>query len=113
MSDCHQNLTSTLYCTFSISDDFRMFAGDLGNEVTDETLTRVFSKFSSFVKAKVVRDKKTNKTKGYGFVSFRDPNDFARAMREMNGKLINVYILDPFLLGVCKSVRDYSHQEIS
>ena len=38
------------------------------------------------MKSKVVRDKRTNKTKGYGFVSFKDPNDFVQAMREMNGK---------------------------
>lgn len=66
-------------------DDFRMFCGDLGNEVTDETLARTFSKYPTFLKAKVVRDKRTNKTKGFGFVSFKDPNDFMKAMREMNG----------------------------
>lgn len=75
-----------LYCIEFISDDFRMFCGDLGNEVTDEVLARAFSKYPTFVKAKVLRDKRTNKTRGYGFVSFRDPQDFARAMREMNGK---------------------------
>ena len=64
-----------------------MFCGDLGNEVTDDTLQRAFGKYPSFIKAKVVRDRRTNKTKGYGFVSFRDPTDFARAIREMNGKL--------------------------
>ncbi|CAH3021239.1 unnamed protein product [Porites evermanni] len=69
-------------------DDFRVFCGDLGNEVTDEILTRNFSKYPSFLKAKVVRDKKTNKSKGYGFLSFKDPNDFIKAMREMNGKYI-------------------------
>lgn len=69
-------------------DDFRVFVGDIGNEVTDEHLTRAFSKYPSFRKAKVVRDKKSNKTKGYGFVSFKDPNDFIKAMREMNGKYI-------------------------
>ena len=73
--------------TLSISDDFRMFCGDLGNEVTDETLTRAFARYPSFVRAKVIRDKRTNKTKGYGFVSFRDPMDFTRAVREMNGKI--------------------------
>ena len=72
---------------FSFSDDFRIFCGDIGNEVTDEVLARAFSRFPSFQKAKVVRDKKTNKTRGYGFVSFKDPNDFVKAMREMNGKL--------------------------
>ncbi|KAL4228945.1 RNA-binding protein 42 [Mactra antiquata] len=69
-------------------DDFRLFCGDLGNEVTDEVLARAFSKYSSFVKAKVIRDKRSNKTKGYGFVSFRDPTDYVRAMREMNGKYV-------------------------
>lgn len=69
-------------------DDFRLFCGDLGNDVTDEVLTRAFSKYSSFLKAKVVRDKRTNKTKGFGFVSFKDPQDFIRATKEMNGRYV-------------------------
>lgn len=74
------------YNTFCVADDFRIFCGDLGNEVTDECLARAFSKYPTFLKAKVVRDKRSNKTKRYGFVSFTDPTDFVRAMREMNGK---------------------------
>lgn len=67
-------------------DDFRIFCGDLGNDVTDELLTRTFNKFPSFLRAKVIRDKRTNKSKGYGFISFKDPADFTKAMKEMNGK---------------------------
>lgn len=66
--------------------DFRLFCGDLGNDVTDEVLTRVFGRYPSFQKARVIRDKRTNKTKGYGFVSFKDPNDFVRAVKELDGK---------------------------
>lgn len=44
---------------------FRLFCGDLGNEVTDDVLTRVFNKYTSFQKAKVVREKNSKKTKGY------------------------------------------------
>ncbi|GLI64078.1 hypothetical protein VaNZ11_007245 [Volvox africanus] len=69
-------------------NDFRIFVGDLGNEVTDDLLAKSFSKYSSFTKAKVVRDQRTKKSKGYGFVSFLDGNDFAKALREMNGKYI-------------------------
>uniref|UniRef100_A0A8B9Z9V3 RNA-binding protein 42 n=1 Tax=Buteo japonicus TaxID=224669 RepID=A0A8B9Z9V3_9AVES len=65
--------------------DFRIFCGDLGNEVNDDILGRAFGRYPSFLKAKVIRDKRTGKTKGYGFVSFKDPNDYVRAMREMNG----------------------------
>ena len=69
-------------------DDYRIFCGDLGNDVTDELLVRTFSKFPSFLRARVIRDRRTNKSKGYGFVSFKDPNDFTKAMKEMNGKFI-------------------------
>jgi RNA recognition motif-containing protein len=68
--------------------DFRMFCGDLGNEVTDEILANAFRKYPSFQKARVLRDKRTGKTKGYGFISFKDSEDYIKAMREMNGKYV-------------------------
>ncbi|XP_018007260.1 RNA-binding protein 42 [Hyalella azteca] len=74
--------------SYLFSDDYRMFAGDLGNDVTDELLTRTFNGYPSFVKARVVRDKFTNKSKGYGFLSFKDPDDYTRAMKEMNGRYV-------------------------
>uniref|UniRef100_S4RWB8 RNA-binding protein 42 n=1 Tax=Petromyzon marinus TaxID=7757 RepID=S4RWB8_PETMA len=73
-------------------NDFRIFCGDLGNEVSDDTLARAFSRYPTFLRAKVVRDKRSGKTKGYGFVSFKDPNDFVRAMREMNGVDAGKYV---------------------
>ncbi|CAG8734836.1 11405_t:CDS:2 [Acaulospora morrowiae] len=69
-------------------NDFRLFCGDLGNEVTDEVLYKAFSRYSSIQKAKVVRDKRTGKSKGYGFVSFKDADEFVKAWKEMNGKYV-------------------------
>jgi len=37
---------------------------------------------------KVVRDKKTGHTKGFGFVSLLDPKDFVKALKEMQGQYI-------------------------
>jgi len=69
-------------------DDHRIFVGNLGNEVSDEGLRRAFIQYKSIYKAKVVRDKKTGKSRGYGFVGFSDPHDFVRALKEMQGKYI-------------------------
>ncbi|CAL5406928.1 unnamed protein product [Camellia sinensis] len=66
------------------TDDYRLFCGDLGNEVNDDVLSKAFSRFPSFNMARVVRDKRTGKTKGYGFVSFANPLDLAAALKEMN-----------------------------
>ena len=66
-----------------------MFCGDLGNEVNDEALARAFQKYPSFQKAKVIRDRRSQKSKGYGFVSFKSSEDFIKAMREMNGSCLS------------------------
>jgi len=69
------------------ANDYRLFVGDLSQEVSSEQLSAAFaSQFQSFAMARVVRSKHDNKSKGYGFVSFLDPMDCARALREMNGK---------------------------
>ncbi|KAL3338223.1 hypothetical protein AABB24_030393 [Solanum stoloniferum] len=69
-------------------NDFRLFCGNLGNEVNDDVLSKTFSRFPSFNMARVVRDKRTGKTKGYGFVSFSNPSDLVVALKEMNGQKI-------------------------
>lgn len=60
----------------------------MGNEVNDEVLTNAFKKYESFSKAKVIRDKKTMKSKGFGFVSILKVDDYIKAMREMQGKYV-------------------------
>lgn len=67
---------------------FRIFVGNLAGEVTDESLLKAFARWPSVQKARVVRDKRTTKSKGFGFVSFSDGDDFFQAAREMQGKYI-------------------------
>jgi hypothetical protein len=67
---------------------FRLFVGNLSGEVTDEMLARAFQAFPSVSKVKVVRNNKTQLTRGYGFVAFRDPEDYFKAFKQMNNKYI-------------------------
>lgn len=66
----------------------RLFVGNLAGEVTDDSLLKAFSKYPSVSKARVVRDKRTTKSKSYGFVSFSNTDDYFRAAKEMQGKYI-------------------------
>ncbi|KAJ9608772.1 hypothetical protein H2200_006543 [Cladophialophora chaetospira] len=67
---------------------FRIFVGNLAGETTDDSLLKAFSQYPSVQKARVIRDKRTTKSKGYGFVSFSDGDDYFRAARDMAGKYI-------------------------
>ena len=69
---------------------FRLFIGNLGNDVNDDDLEKVFGNESalgvkSFVKAKVIRDHTTTKTKGFGFVSYSEAEDYMKAWKAMDG----------------------------
>jgi hypothetical protein len=66
----------------------RLFVGNLAGEVTDDSLLKAFSKYPSVSKARVIRDKKTTKSRSYGFVSFANTDDYFRAAKEMEGKYI-------------------------
>ncbi|CAI9772887.1 unnamed protein product [Fraxinus pennsylvanica] len=67
--------------------DYTIFVGDLAADVTDYMLQETFTaNYSSVKGAKVVTDRLTGRTKGYGFVRFADESEQLRAMTEMNGR---------------------------
>lgn len=67
---------------------FRIFVGNLAGEVTDDSLLKAFAKYPSVQKARVIRDKRTTKSKGYGFVSFANGDEYFQAAKDMQGKYI-------------------------
>ncbi|GJC95534.1 RNA recognition domain-containing protein [Colletotrichum higginsianum] len=68
------------------SNHFHIFVGDLSNEVNDEILTQAFSAFGSVSEARVMWDMKTGRSRGYGFVAFRDRPDAEKALSSMDGE---------------------------
>jgi nucleolysin TIA-1/TIAR len=68
------------------SNHFHIFVGDLSNEVNDEVLTQAFSAFGSVSEARVMWDMKTGRTRGYGFVAFRERSDAEKALASMDGE---------------------------
>lgn len=68
------------------SNHFHIFVGDLSNEVNDEVLTQAFSNFGTVSEARVMWDMKTGRSRGYGFVAFRDRTEAERALSSMDGE---------------------------
>ncbi|KAI9716247.1 MAG: hypothetical protein M1812_005472 [Candelaria pacifica] len=68
------------------SNHFHIFVGDLSNEVNDEVLLQAFSAFGSVSEARVMWDMKTGRSRGYGFVAFRERQDAEKALSSMDGE---------------------------
>ncbi|XP_062169323.1 polyadenylate-binding protein RBP45C [Alnus glutinosa] len=67
--------------------DYTIFVGDLAADVTDYLLQETFKTVYTSVKgAKVVTDRTTGRSKGYGFVRFGEESEQLRSMNEMNGQ---------------------------
>ncbi|KZV37165.1 hypothetical protein F511_15085 [Dorcoceras hygrometricum] len=69
------------------SPEYTIFVGDLAADVTDFMLQETFrANYPSVKGAKIVTDRTTGRTKGYGFVRFSDESEQIHAMTEMNGR---------------------------
>jgi len=68
------------------SSHYHIFVGDLSPELDDKALFTAFSAFGSISDARVMWDQNTGRSRGYGFVAFRQKEDAERAITEMNGE---------------------------
>jgi len=77
-----------------------LFIGSLAYATTDESLEAFFATIGPVKSARVITDRDTNRSKGFGFVEFEDEANNQKALDELNGKeldgrAINVTIARP------------------
>jgi RNA recognition motif-containing protein len=63
-----------------------IYVGNLPYSVRDEELRETFEAFGKVVSAEVIFDKRTRRSRGYGFVDMADDTEARRAISELNGK---------------------------
>ncbi|XP_056844164.1 uncharacterized protein LOC108806374 isoform X2 [Raphanus sativus] len=62
----------------------KIFVGGLAWETQKDTMRRYFEQFGEIVEAVVISDKNTGRSKGYGFVTFKEGEAAMRACQNMN-----------------------------
>lgn len=67
---------------------FRLFVGNIGNDVDEDLLINTFIKYPSLSKVKVPMNETKTENKGFAFLSFANPDDYLKCYKEMNGKYV-------------------------
>lgn len=63
-----------------------LFVGSLSWNVNDDQLQQFFASAGTVVSAKVITDRETNRSKGFGFVEMASDEEAKKAIDELNGK---------------------------
>ncbi len=63
----------------------KLFVGSLSWGTSDQGLRAAFERFGEITEAKVISDRDTGRSRGFGFVTFTDPAAAQQAVQEMNG----------------------------
>ena len=63
-----------------------MYVSNLGFHCTEEDLRKLFSQYGEVVSAKVIMDRETGKSRGFGFVEMTSSDEGQAAMTKFNGK---------------------------
>lgn len=63
----------------------KIYVGNLAFTVTNETLTDKFSQHGTVQSAKIIMDRDTNRSKGFGFVEMSNSAEAADAISSLNG----------------------------
>jgi RNA recognition motif-containing protein len=66
----------------------KIFVGNLDFDLKTEDMEKMFSKFGEIEDCIVITDRDSNRSKGFGFVTFVDEESVDKAIKEMNGKEI-------------------------
>lgn len=64
----------------------KLFVGSLPWSVNDDTLKAAFEAHGKVVSAKVITDRQSGRSKGYGFVEMAEESDASNAIQALNGK---------------------------
>jgi RNA recognition motif-containing protein len=67
----------------------KLYVGNLAYSITDDSLNQAFAEFGTVNSAKVMMDRDTGRSKGFGFVEMDSPQAAQAAIRGMHGKTID------------------------
>ena len=67
----------------------KLYVGNLSYQMTDADLEQTFAAFGAVDSAKIIMDRETNRSKGFGFVEFSAKEEAESAIENLNGKEVS------------------------
>lgn len=66
----------------------KLYVGNLGYDVTDNELAKLFEPHGTVQSAQVIMDRDTGRSKGFGFVEMKTTQEGQAAIAALNGQMV-------------------------
>jgi RNA recognition motif-containing protein len=66
----------------------KLYVGNLPFSATDESLQEMFAQSGSVTSAKIIMDRDTGRSKGFGFVEMASEQEASDAIQKLNGQSV-------------------------
>ena len=63
-----------------------IYVGNLSYNATEETVRQAFESFGQVISARIIKDKYTGQSRGFGFVEMPEQSQAQAAIKSLNGK---------------------------
>ncbi len=67
----------------------KLYVGNLSYQMSDSDLEQTFSEFGDVQSAKIIMDRETNRSKGFGFVELNSREAGEAAIESLNGREVS------------------------
>jgi RNA recognition motif-containing protein len=91
---------------------FRIYVGNLPWQVDDARLEEVFSEHGKVVNARVVSDRETGRSRGFGFVTMSSETELQDAIAALDGQVISIPCFIRKLNYIFWLQQNESHQDL-
>lgn len=76
----------SIYHALRYMSSSRLFIGGISYGMDDQSLRESFTEYGEVIEARIIHDRETGRSRGFGFVSFTSNEEAAAAIAAMDGK---------------------------
>lgn len=69
-------------------EEMKIYVGNLSYRMNDGALEQLFAQFGSVSSSKIIMDRETGRSKGFGFVEMANQSEGEEAIKQLDGKEI-------------------------
>ncbi|KAK5846300.1 glycine-rich RNA-binding protein 4, mitochondrial-like [Gossypium arboreum] len=78
-----------VFRSMSSAPSSKLFVGGISFQTDDQSLKEAFSKYGEVVEARVIVDRETGRSRGFGFITYTSTEDASSALQALDGQILH------------------------